>query len=83
MEVKRRVTADRRRQVDRTAATRAALVDAARALFAEHGFADVGTERIARAAGVTRGALYHQFADKADTVRRRARGGRGGPDGAA
>ena len=33
-------------------------------LFAEHGFADVGTERIARAAGVTRGALYHQFADK-------------------
>ena len=56
----------RRRQVDRTAATRAALVAAGRKLFAEHGYAEVGTERLAHAAGVTRGALYHQFADKAD-----------------
>ena len=56
----------RRTQADRTAATRSALVDAARTLFAEHGYAEVGTERIAQAAGVTRGALYHQFADKAD-----------------
>ena len=56
----------RRTQADRTAATRAALVAAARQLFAEHGYADVGTERVAQAAGVTRGALYHQFADKAD-----------------
>src|SRR4051794_21091871 len=57
---------ERRTQADRSAATRAALVDAARALFAEHGFAAVGTEAIVRAAGVTRGALYHQFADKTD-----------------
>ena len=56
----------RRTQADRTAATRTALVAAARQLFAEHGYADVGTERVAQAAGVTRGALYHQFADKAD-----------------
>jgi AcrR family transcriptional regulator len=56
----------RRTQADRTAATRAALVAAARVLFAEHGYAEVGTERIVHAAGVTRGALYHQFADKAD-----------------
>ena len=60
------VVVTRRTQADRTAATRAALVAAARALFAEHGYADVGTERVATAAGVTRGALYHQFADKAD-----------------
>ena len=57
---------NRRTQADRTAATRAALVAAARTLFAEHGFAGVGTETIVRAAGVTRGALYHQFADKTE-----------------
>ncbi len=39
---------------------------AARKLFAAHGYNDVGTERIAQAAGVTRGALYHQFAAKTD-----------------
>ncbi|HEY3728169.1 MAG TPA: TetR/AcrR family transcriptional regulator [Solirubrobacteraceae bacterium] len=57
---------NRRAQSDRSASTRAALVAAARALFAEHGFAGVGTETIVRAAGVTRGALYHQFTDKTE-----------------
>lgn len=57
---------NRRSQLDRSAGTRAALVAAARPLFAEHGFAGVGTETIVRAAGVTRGALYHQFADKTE-----------------
>jgi AcrR family transcriptional regulator len=54
----------RRTQADRSAATREALVTAARRLFAAHGFADVSTDAIAAEAGVTRGALYHQFADK-------------------
>ena len=54
----------RRTQADRSAATRDALIAAARRLFAAHGFAEVPTDSIAAAAGVTRGALYHQFADK-------------------
>jgi AcrR family transcriptional regulator len=55
-----------RSQVDRSAATRATLVAAARPLFAAGGFGGVGTETIVRAAGVTRGALYHQFAGKTE-----------------
>ena len=54
----------RRTQADRSAATRDALITAARRLFAAQGFAEVATDAIATEAGVTRGALYHQFADK-------------------
>ncbi|HET6508281.1 MAG TPA: TetR/AcrR family transcriptional regulator [Baekduia sp.] len=49
------------KQEQRSRATREKLVVAARALFAQRGYAAVGTEEIVRAAGVTRGALYHQF----------------------
>ena len=58
--------AGRRTQGERTAQTRAALIDAARRLFGAEGFAEVSAERIAREASMTRGALYHQFTDKAD-----------------
>lgn len=56
----------KRTQAERSEATREALVEAARALFAERGYAGIGTEEIVRAAGVTRGALYHHFDGKRD-----------------
>ncbi|RHW28848.1 TetR/AcrR family transcriptional regulator [Nocardioides immobilis] len=56
----------RRKQADRSAATRSGLVAAGRRLFAEHGFAGVGTEAIVAEAAVSRGALYHHFADKTE-----------------
>lgn len=54
-----------RRQAERRAATQAALLKAARDLFAGRGFADVGAPEIALAAGVTRGAITHHYIDKA------------------
>jgi len=56
------------RREQNAAATRAALVGAARRLFAEHGYADVSTGQIVAAASVTRGALYHHFADKREVM---------------
>jgi AcrR family transcriptional regulator len=51
------------RRIDQGDKTRAALVRSARKLF-RRGYEAVGTPEIAEAAGVTRGALYHHFADK-------------------
>ncbi|MFD8498236.1 TetR/AcrR family transcriptional regulator [Amycolatopsis sp. NPDC059657] len=54
----------RRTQEDRSNSTKAALVSAARELFATRGYAAVPADEIVRAAGVTRGALYHHYGDK-------------------
>jgi AcrR family transcriptional regulator len=59
----------RKTQEERSAATTAVLLRAARELFAKKGFADTATEDILNAAGVTRGALYHHFDNKAALFR--------------
>jgi AcrR family transcriptional regulator len=59
----------RRTQAQRRAATRGALLDAARSLFAEKGYHGTAAEEIVRRAGLTRGALYHHFEDKKDLFR--------------
>lgn len=51
------------------AATREALLDAAEAVFLENGVARTSLEQIARHAGMTRGAVYWHFKNKADLFR--------------
>ena len=52
-------------RAEATAATRAGLVGAATALFAERGFAETSIDDVAAVAGMTKGAVYHHFAGKA------------------
>lgn len=54
-----------RRSAQGAARTREAVLAAARAAFAEQGFARSSTAGIARRAGVTEGALFHHFPSKA------------------
>ena len=49
--------------------TRKALLQVARELFTERGYANTATQEIVERAGVTRGALYYHFRDKTDIFR--------------
>jgi AcrR family transcriptional regulator len=55
----------RRTQARRRAATRAAILGAARELFAEHGYHGCSIDTILVRAGSSKGAFYHHFLDKA------------------
>lgn len=57
-----------RRTKEEAQETRAHLLDAAERLFSEQGVTSTSLNDIARAAGVTRGALYHHFKNKTDLI---------------
>ena len=59
----------RRSQAERSAETRERVIEAAIACIAEDGFKQATTSRIARRAGVTWGAIQHQFGDKESILR--------------
>jgi AcrR family transcriptional regulator len=46
--------------------TRGRILSAAERLFAEHGFSNVSMPRIAKASGITAGAIYKHYDSKAD-----------------
>jgi AcrR family transcriptional regulator len=58
--------ASRPKQADRRARSRSALLESAARGLSSHGYGHLRLEEVAREAGYTRGALYHQFRDKAD-----------------
>jgi AcrR family transcriptional regulator len=53
-------------QADRRARTRNALLESAARGLSRYGYGNLVLEQVARDAGYTRGALYHQFKDKQD-----------------
>lgn len=57
-----------RTQEERSAATRAALLDATVACLVDYGYASLTTTRVVERAGVSRGAQVHHFPTKAQLV---------------
>jgi AcrR family transcriptional regulator len=56
----------RRTQSDRSARSRSALLESAARGISRYGYGNLVLEDVARGAGYTRGAIYHQFKDKED-----------------
>jgi AcrR family transcriptional regulator len=57
-------TPPRPTQAQRRARSRSALLESAARGLSRYGYANLRLEQVAREAGYTRGALYHQFKDK-------------------
>src|SRR2546421_4372820 len=53
-------------QAERSARSRSALLESAARGLSRHGYGNLVLDDVARQAGYTRGALYHQFRDKED-----------------
>ena len=53
-------------QAERSARSRSALLESAARGLSRYGYGNLVLEQVAREAGYTRGALYHQFKDKED-----------------
>jgi len=58
----------RRTQAERLAETRARILTATTAYIDEYGFHQTSLQRVAKAAGVTVGAVQHHFASKSDLL---------------
>jgi AcrR family transcriptional regulator len=54
------------RREDKKAETRRRLINAALDVFAEHGYAGASLDDVSETAGLTKGAVYSNFASKAD-----------------
>jgi len=63
-----RDTGARRSRAEQQQLTRSRLLAAAAEVFAEHGFGGASLDAIATRAGYTRGAVYSNFADKAEIL---------------
>jgi AcrR family transcriptional regulator len=57
---------ERPTQAERRARSRSALLESAARGLSRYGYSNLVLEEVAREAGYTRGALYHQFRDKED-----------------
>ena len=66
MNVRNPPTAERSTQAERSARSRGALLESAARGLSRYGYANLVLEEVARDAGYTRGALYHQFKGKED-----------------
>jgi AcrR family transcriptional regulator len=67
--MRRAATSRASRKAEQSRETQERLIRVARELFTENGYARTSMEDLVARAGMTRGALYHQYEDKRDLFR--------------